>query len=153
MIKPEDLRIGDLVRVCCDCEFPKGTVCTVFEIGTIMFHEEKDGVASLIPINCNDDEWQEVWCKDIEGVHLTPEILKKNGWYLDCDLTFSYAHKGHPLEAQFPPNSEWKYVIVGFEVLYKFKYVHELQHILWALGYNAQMSYPEDFNKQKQSKQ
>lgn len=32
MIKPEDLRIGDLVKVSCDCFFPKGSVCVVTHI-------------------------------------------------------------------------------------------------------------------------
>lgn len=36
MIKAEDLRIGDLVRVSRDCAFPKGTVCIITDI-----HAEK----------------------------------------------------------------------------------------------------------------
>lgn len=32
MIKPEDLRIGDLVMVSHGCMFPKGTMCAVTEI-------------------------------------------------------------------------------------------------------------------------
>lgn len=149
MIKPEDLRIGDLVRVCCDCEFPKGTVCTVFEIGTIMFHEEKDGVASLIPINCNDDEWQEVWCNDIEGIPLTPEILKKNGWNKKhsphCELYFKGEGAFYiELErSNYENEKEEGFDFVVGDSTYRFgnqlKYVHELQHILWALGLNAEL--------------
>lgn len=41
MIKPEDLRIGDLVRVNCDCIYPKGTKCVVTDINPITVFEDK----------------------------------------------------------------------------------------------------------------
>jgi len=32
MIKPEGLRIGDIVKVYYNCSFPEGSVCTVTQI-------------------------------------------------------------------------------------------------------------------------
>lgn len=37
MIKPEDIRIGDLVMISYGCMFPNGTMCAVTEI-----HPDKD---------------------------------------------------------------------------------------------------------------
>ena len=42
MINPEDLRIGDLVRLGRDCIFPKGTMCTVADIRTEIEHKDKN---------------------------------------------------------------------------------------------------------------
>lgn len=41
MIKPEDLRIGDLVRVSRDCAFPKGTMCVVNDIRPDKVYKDK----------------------------------------------------------------------------------------------------------------
>ena len=150
MIKPEDLRIGDIVKVSCDCEFPKGTVGTVFGINTIDLVKSRKGIITLIPLDGNDDNWQGVWCDEIEGIPLTPEILEKNEWYPSSGTDpYCYVQEYNLLEVELPPHSEWKYAVVGSETLHRIKYVHELQHILWALGYNAQMTYPEDLDKQK----
>ena len=42
MIKPEDLRTGDLVRVSRDCAFPKGTICVVTAL-PILSVDERHG--------------------------------------------------------------------------------------------------------------
>ena len=55
MIKPEDLRIGDLVMVSHGCMFPKGTMCAVTEIHPDKEFVYKKGVVSLRAINDNDD--------------------------------------------------------------------------------------------------
>lgn len=149
MVNPEDFRIGDIVRVSRDCDFPKGTVCTISEIGIIRSYKRKEGVACLIPINGNDYSSQEVWCCNIGGLPLTPEILGKNGWYFYEDIPTTYAHDRYGLEADFESQSEWVVVSIGNVFLHRFRYVHELQHILWAMGFDAKMTYPEDLNKQK----
>lgn len=51
MIKPEDLRIGDLIRVNRDCAFPKGTMCAVTDIRHEKVFKDKVGVVSLSAIN------------------------------------------------------------------------------------------------------
>lgn len=43
MIKPEDLRTGDLVRVSRDCAFPKGTICVVTDIRPEKVFKDKKG--------------------------------------------------------------------------------------------------------------
>lgn len=55
MIKPEDLRTGDLVRVSRDCAFPKGTMCVISDINPLKVFNDKKGVVSLSAINDDDD--------------------------------------------------------------------------------------------------
>ena len=78
MIKPEDLRTGDLVRVSRDCAFPKGTMCVVSDINPLKVFNDKKGVVSLSAINDDDDGPWGVWCCNVEGIPVTPEILNKN---------------------------------------------------------------------------
>lgn len=80
MIKPEDLRIGDLVRVSQDCMFPKGTMCVVSDINPLKVFNDKKGVVSLSAINDDDDGPWGAWCCNVEGILITSEILKKNGF-------------------------------------------------------------------------
>lgn len=47
MIKPEDLKIGDLVRTNRDCAFPKGTMCVVTDINPIKFFKDKKKESSV----------------------------------------------------------------------------------------------------------
>ncbi len=80
MIKSEDLKIGDLVRVSRDCMFPKGTMCVVTDINPLKVFKDKKGVVSLSAINDNDDGPWGTWCCNVEGIPVTPEILNKNGF-------------------------------------------------------------------------
>lgn len=80
MIKPEDLRIGVLVRVSRDCAFPKGTMCVVTDIVHEKTFGDKIGIATLSAINGDDDGPWGTWCCIIEGIPVTPEILNKNGF-------------------------------------------------------------------------
>ena len=74
---------------------------------------------------------------DLSPIPLTEEILEKNGWhnYYDNELTnpnFAQIHATFSIE-----ENEW-YIIArqdasGDTFLANIKYVHELQHILWAL--------------------
>lgn len=145
MIKPEDLRIGDLVRANHDCAFPKGTKCVVTDIRPEKALKDKKGVVSLSAIYDDDDGPWGAWCCYIEGIPLTLELLKKN------DFKEEQHQKDHA--------SEWYdfyHYDLGINVLYEvskkgisfaaylegkklreIQYVHELQHILWALGLNA----------------
>lgn len=51
MIKAEDLRIGDLVRVSCNCALAEGTIGTIVEISKETNANDKKGFVKLIPIN------------------------------------------------------------------------------------------------------
>lgn len=145
MIKPEDLRIGDLVRASHDCAFSKGTMCIVTDINPIKVFKDKKGVVSLSAIYDDDDGPWGAWCCYIEGIPLTPELLEKNGfkeeqhqkegsseWYdfyhYDLGINVVYEVEGNKFAAYLDGKK-----------LREIKHVHELQHILWALGLNAEL--------------
>lgn len=147
MIKPEDLRIGDLVRVSNDnCMIPKGALCEVVAIDSERACEDKKGLADLL--QTVREEWEfshGVWCNNIEGIPLTPELLEKNGfkeeqhqkegtseWYdfyhYDLGINIVYEVEGNKFAAYLDGKK-----------LREIQYAHELQHILWALGLNAEL--------------
>ena len=80
MINAEDLRIGDIVQTNKDCMFPKNTLCIVTEIHPDRQHNDKKGVVSLKAVNDDDDGPWGTWCCNIDGVPVTPEILRNNGF-------------------------------------------------------------------------
>lgn len=140
MIKAEDLRIGDLVRIIRDCKYPKRTLCAVTGIPA-MKGPDKIKVVSLSAINDNDDSPWGTWCCNIEGIPLTPEILERNGFEMRED-TVVYAKNRLALK---PLDDEKGYQVGLGSLRFLFvkvrviKYVHELQHILWALGLDANL--------------
>lgn len=140
MIKAEDLRIGDLVRIIRDCKYSKRTLCAVTGIPA-MKGPDKIKVVSLSAINDNDDSPWGTWCCNVEGIPLTPELLEKNGFSIRED-TVVYAKNRLGLK----PLGDGKGYQVGlgslrflFVKVRVIKYVHELQHILWALGNDANL--------------
>lgn len=143
MIKPEELRIGDVVKVSSDnCMIPKGAVCKVVVIDSERACEDKKGLAGLLQIVREEWEFSHgAWCDGIEGIHLTPEILEKNGFEMR-EGTVVYMKKRLALK----PLEDEKGYQVGLGSLHTFyvkvkivKYVHELQHILWVLGKDANL--------------
>ena len=143
MIKPEDIRIGDLVRTNRDCAFPKGTRCVVTDIRTGKTLKDKKGIVILSAIYDDDDGPWGAWCCYIEGIPITFEFLEKNG----------FKEERHQKEG----SSEWYdfyHYDLGINIVYEveenkfaaylggkreIQYAHELQHILWALGLNAEL--------------
>lgn len=151
MIKPEDLRIGDLVRVSCDCAFPKGTMCVVTDINPLKVFDDKKGVVTLYAINDEDDGPWGVWCNYVEGIPVTPEILNKNGFKektvgryytrsIDNKKTWGLAR----YLAVVREGGDWA-VFIKYDglcdqaLLREIRHVHELQHILWVLGLDAEL--------------
>lgn len=147
MIKPEDLRIGDFVRTNRDCAFPKGTMCIVNDIRPDKVYKDKVGVVGLIATYDDDDGPWGAWCCCIEGIPLTPELLKKNNfkedqhqkegtseWYdfYHYDLGINVVYEIEEKENKFAAYLDGK-------KLREIKYIHELQHLLWALGLNAEL--------------
>ena len=143
MIKAEDLRIGDLVIVNkIGCMVPKGTMCKVVAIDSEKSFEEMNlkGCATLIELEVNYCNISfGIWCKYISPIPLTPELLEKNEWKRDKLVSYIYGHEAHNIEVICTPNSEWVYVTFKGETIHRIKYVHELQHILWALGLDANL--------------
>lgn len=139
MIKAEDLRIGDLVRVSCNCSLAEGTIGTIVEISKETNAEDTKGFVRLIPINSVSNWGWGIYCDNVEGIQLTLEILEKNGWKRDKLVPYIYGHEAHNIEVICTPNSEWVYVTFKGDTIHRIKYVHELQHILWALGLDANL--------------
>ena len=135
MIKPEDLRIGDLVMISHGCMFPKGTMCSVTEIRPDKEFGYKKGVVSLSAINDNNDRPWGTWCCNVDGIPITPEILENNGFEMKDDyVVYSKSKVGlKPLDDnkgyQAGIGNRIFYLIIG-----DIQYVHELQHILWVLN-------------------
>lgn len=150
MIRPEDLRIGDLVRANHDCAFPKGTMCVVSDINPLKVFNDKKGVVSLSTINDDDDGPWGVWCCNVEGIPVTTEILNKNdfkeeaiGEYYTKPLDNEEYSLARYLAVE-RKSDNWAVFIkyrklTEYALLRKIQYVHELQHILWALGLDAEI--------------
>lgn len=121
---------------------PKGAVCEVVAIDSERACEDKKGIADLLQIVREEWEFSHgAWCEGIEGILLTPDILEKNGFEMRED-TVVYAKNRLSLK----PLEDEKGYQVGLGSLHFFyvkvkivKYVHEFQHILWALGKDANL--------------
>ena len=153
MIKPEDLRIGDLVRgrVSCDYIFPKGTMFAVSEINPLSDLLDKKGVVGLRAINNNDDRLWETCSRNVEGIPVTPEILCNNDFKEEVEGKYFT----RPIKAR-AGSSLAKYLVVerkkyawaifikyynvtGYALLCHIKYVHELQLALKILKFNPEI--------------
>lgn len=73
---------------------------------------------------------------ELSGVPLTPEILEKNGWELDS-ATWIYK-KGYIKVFKLLDDKTYAAYIFNMRV-FKFHFIHELQHILFGLGVNHEM--------------
>lgn len=140
MIKAKDLRIGDLVIVNENCSLEQGTIGKVSEVRSTPLYKENEGSIGLKPIS--NDRWPwGVLCRNIDPIPLTPEILEKNGFNMRED-TVVYAKNRLGLK----PLGDGKGYQVGlgslrflFVKVRIIKYVHELQHIIWALDLDANL--------------
>jgi len=145
MIKPEDLRIGDLVRVNRDCAFPKGTMCAVTDIRPEKVFKDKVGVVSLSAINDDDDGPWGAWCCYIEGIPLTPELLKKNNFKEEqhqkegTSEWYDFYHYDLGINIVYEVEENKFAAYLDSKKLREIQCAHELQHILWALGLNAEL--------------
>lgn len=126
MIKAEDLRIGDLVR------YGK----EVISIQAVHTNYEEGFIKDKYNVGYN--------CDELDPILLTPEILEKNGFEMR-EGTVVYAKNRLALKP-LDEGKGYQVYQVGlgslrlFYVKVRFvKYVHELQHILWALGKDANL--------------
>lgn len=123
MIKAEDLRIGDLVRYGKDVI----TLTAVHANGSVCFADGKD----------------QMYAEDVllEPIPLTCEILTSNGWGSKQIGLHEFLIYNEDNEMYL----EWsdigdRYTYNDFFRSKNFttvRYVHELQHILWAFGKDA----------------
>lgn len=137
MIQIKDLRIGDLVKTTTrNPILEKGSICKVVLIDAL--------INSIIVQKSDVDVCRCLVKEEIEGVPLTPEILEKNGWDKRHDPTSScdIYSKGKgafyvSLEQSIYKKQEgFDFVVADSTYRFgnKLQYVHQLQHILWALG-------------------
>ena len=138
MIHQKDLRIGDLIKTTTrNPILEKGSICKVVVI---------DAVLNLILVQKSDVDVRRCLVKEeIEGISLTPEILEKNGWkkkqegwYIKTIDKYDY------LSAEFGYKDGIRVFLKRFvnghyAKLNTANNVHELQHILWALGEDANL--------------
>ena len=150
MINAEDLRIGDIVQTNKDSWFPKDTLCIVSVILPDRQYNGKKGAVFLKNVNDdNGDPWL-FWCCNIDGVPVTPEILENNGFKEEVVgeyYTKPLDDETHPLNRYLAVELKRENWVVFIKyrrlhdcaLLRKIQHVHELQHILWALGLNAEL--------------
>jgi hypothetical protein len=142
MIPIKDLRIGDLVKTTTrNPILEKGSICKVVLIDAL--------INSIIVQKSDVDVCRCLVKEEIEGIPLTPEILEKNGWNKRHDPTSSCDIYSKGKDAFYVSLEQSIYKKQeGFELVvadstYRFgnklQYVHQLQHILWALGENAEL--------------
>ena len=132
MIPIKDLRIGDLVKTTTrNPILEKGSVCKVVLIDAL--------INSIIVQKSDVDVCRCLVKEEIEGIPLTPEILEKNGWEQEYYAPIIYDHTGHDIEISFLRTSKRCLVLLNDISLCEIQYVHELQHILWALGNDANL--------------
>lgn len=145
MIKPENLRIGDIVQTNKDCMFPKDTLCIVTEIHPDRQRNDKKGVVSLKAVNDEDDGPWGAWCCNIEGIPLTPELLEKNGFKEEqhqkdgTSEWYDFYHYDLGINIVYEVEENKFAAYLDGKKLREIQYAHELQHILWALGLNAEL--------------
>ena len=121
-MKAKELKIGDLIT--CYGEILKVASCDMFMCSA---WDE------------NNDLCDHINYDDLSPIPLTSEILEKNGWKEDdeiwgIDYTFGHLHieffsNGKEIEAMVSVTDDRDVCC-----LRQIKYIHQLQHILWAMG-------------------
>ena len=115
-MKANELKIGDYVSY-------KGKPAKIHALDSPCIYVDADG---------------EIWGTleddgDISPMPLTEEILEKNGWekgdvqWILFNLVIQYNKVDDNFTIYVYQNEEYNY-------LTEIEYIHELQHILWALG-------------------
>lgn len=134
MIHQKDLRLGDLVQITEDLlEYKQGDTFAVIGIT-----ENYIGLRSLGKYEGRPEMYTIE--DNIEGIPLTPEILEKSGWEQEYYAPIIYGHVGHGIEISLSQTTKRHSVVFNDVPLCEIQYVHQLQHILWALGEDANLT-------------
>lgn len=148
MISPEDLRIGNFVKVSSDeVVIPKGKLCEVVGINSEMTFFCKRGLASLFQLDREKDETSHgIWCDDIRGIPVTLDFLEKNNFKetehrVDEDgfEWHTYENEDCCVEIQHYPISDGYAALYCGKELCSIAYVHELQNILASIKENIKI--------------
>ncbi len=71
---------------------------------------------------------------ELDPIPLTKEIIEKNGWkFVSSEIWYKFKNSDIEINLWNSKNGKWAVHIQGNFVV-MIHYVHELQHILWALG-------------------
>ena len=151
MINAEDLRIGDIVQTNKDSWFPKDTLCIVTDIHPDRQYNDKNGAVALKAVNDEDDGPWGTWCNYIDGVPVTPEILRNNDFKEEVEGKYFT----RPIKARFGSSLarylaverekySWAifikyYNVSGYALLCHVKYVHELQLALKIMKFSTEI--------------
>ena len=151
MINPEDLRIGDIVQTNKDCTFPKGTLCIVTDIHPDRQYNDKKGAVTLKAVNDEGDGPLGTWCNNIDGVPVTPEILRNNDFKEEVESKYFTRPIKDRKENYFArylaverKKCNWAifikyYNVTGYALLCHVKYVHELQLVLKIMKFSTEI--------------
>lgn len=126
---------GDLVIF--KTPFESSSTC----VGIVKFLGNISDIVLLCPYTDLNLEYF-IKVENIQGIPLTPEILEKNGWEKsdilideDEDEHHLYENKKNLLNIMYVPESKRFLPFIGNQhMLTFFKYVHQLQHLLFGLG-------------------
>ena len=109
-MKRSEVKIGDIVSY-------NGTVAPIYDLARDVVRFDEGSVSALI--------------KDISPVPLTEEILEKNGWE---KVDWCFIKNFLTLVPHENKTKGFSFSVYGGKSRYNIKYIHQLQHILWALG-------------------
>ena len=116
-MKAKELKIGDLVSF-------KGTPVKVCHIDPpYIYAFDEEGVIAGLHENCNN----------FDPIPLTSEILKKNGWRERKHSEYTAYENGWYELFRVGQEGSWAFCHYD-DFLASIEYIHELQHLLWALG-------------------
>ena len=113
---------------------------------TMKIHKERQYLSA---INDEDDGPWGTWSCNIEGIPITPEFLEKNGFKVRVSRVYytkligdaNFLQRNIAIERK---RNDWA-VFIRYEkipdsvLLRHIQYVHELQHILWALDMDTNL--------------
>lgn len=159
-MKATELMTGDLVRVCKDVCFKKGTIVKIHGIDADHVFPEKGlkGVASCMQVNNPDGRTSGVWLDYLEPIPLTAEILEQNGfvtkdkpddWKGYRSYNYMNGLKGVSFKVYHDTGKyEWsgtcEISLNCMPYFVRFKYLHELQNILRTYGIDKEITIKED---------
>lgn len=140
-MNPEELKIGDLVRVVKDDYIiSKGTICKVIGVNAIdlsAFGGHKP-VVSLSTVN-KEKDIRSMSYENLEGIPLTKEILSKNGWKLSHGFYWFPNEEGAEVGLSSQTGYVWEAYRRRYPLRSNINSVSDLQHLLFGLGINHEI--------------